>query len=91
MQRRQGLIGRSSFENVSNRINTSLGHFSRADLGHSWRAPEYRRDRRKDALLQRHGMWVLRVLAEDVALRIDEVLDHVLSAVRPRQAEMLEG
>ncbi len=51
----------------------------------------YRRDRRKDALLQRHGMWVLRVLAEDVALRIDEVLDHVLSAVRPRQAEMLEG
>lgn len=40
MQRRQGLIGRSSFENVSNRINTSLGHFSRADLGHSWRAPE---------------------------------------------------
>ncbi len=38
----------------------------------------YRRDRRKDALLQEHGYFVLRFLAEDVGKQLDRVLDAVL-------------
>jgi len=38
----------------------------------------YRRDRRKDALLQEHGYFVLRFLAEDVGARLDMVLDAIL-------------
>jgi very-short-patch-repair endonuclease len=45
----------------------------------------YRRDRRKDALIQRHGLWVIRVLAEDVVDRLDDVRNHVLEAVRARR------
>ena len=35
-------------------------------------ADAYRRDRRKDELLQRHGYFVLRFLAEDIGKRLDE-------------------
>ena len=38
----------------------------------------YRRDRRKDALLQENGYMVLRFLSEDVGKRLDEVLDSIL-------------
>lgn len=38
----------------------------------------YRRDRRKDALLQENDYFVLRFLAEDVGKRLDEVLDTIL-------------
>jgi very-short-patch-repair endonuclease len=38
----------------------------------------YRRDRRKDALLQENGYTVLRFLAEDVGKELDAVLDSVL-------------
>jgi very-short-patch-repair endonuclease len=41
----------------------------------------YRRDRRKDALLQEHGYFVLRFLAEDVGKRLDHVLDAILRAL----------
>ncbi len=41
-------------------------------------ADAYRRDRRKDALLQENGYFVLRFLAEDVGKRLDEVLDTIL-------------
>lgn len=41
----------------------------------------YRRDRRKDVELQRHGYLVVRVLAEDVVMRIDDVLDFILAAI----------
>jgi very-short-patch-repair endonuclease len=41
-------------------------------------ADAYRRDRRKDALLQENGFLVLRFLAEDVGKRLDPVLDTVL-------------
>ncbi len=41
-------------------------------------ADAYRRDRRKDLLLQEHGYFVLRFLAEDVGKRLDEVLDMIL-------------
>jgi hypothetical protein len=45
----------------------------------------YRRDRRKDALLQRNEIWLIRVLAEDVVNRREEVLDFVLETVRARR------
>jgi superfamily II DNA or RNA helicase/very-short-patch-repair endonuclease len=41
----------------------------------------YRRDRRKDVLLQEHGFFVLRFLAEDAGKRLDDVLDAVLHAL----------
>ena len=47
-------------------------------------AEAWRRDRRKDALLQEHGMFVLRVLAEDVGKRLEEMLDAVLRALAHR-------
>jgi very-short-patch-repair endonuclease len=40
----------------------------------------YRRDRAKDVLLQEHGWMVVRFLAEDVGLRLGEVLDAILRA-----------
>ena len=44
-------------------------------------ADAYRRDRRKDALLQENGYRVLRFLAEDVGKRLDQVLDAILRAL----------
>jgi very-short-patch-repair endonuclease len=41
-------------------------------------AVAYRRDRRKDQLLQENGYMVLRFLGEDVARDLDAVLDAVL-------------
>jgi superfamily II DNA or RNA helicase len=41
----------------------------------------YRRDRRKDRLLQENGYIVLRFLAEDLAKDLDGVLDAILSAL----------
>ena len=44
----------------------------------------YRRDRRKDALLQEHHYLVLRVLAEDVTRDLESTLDAILRAVARR-------
>ncbi|MEN9678824.1 MAG: hypothetical protein RIS76_4720 [Verrucomicrobiota bacterium] len=49
-------------------------------------AEAYRRDRRKDALLQEHGYRVLRFLASDVGTRLDEVLDRILRTLTPQQS-----
>ncbi len=49
-------------------------------------ADAYRRDRRKDALLQEHGYLVLRFLAEDVAKNLDHVLDDILRGLTHREA-----
>jgi hypothetical protein len=46
----------------------------------------YRRDRRKDTLLQQNRYLILRFLAEDVGSRLDHVLDTVLSTLSNRQA-----
>ena len=46
----------------------------------------YRRDRRKDALLQENGYFVLRFLAEDVGKHLDDVLDAILRALAHRRA-----
>ncbi len=47
-------------------------------------ADAYRRDRRKDLLLQENGYSVLRFLAEDVGKRLDEVLDAILRMLSHR-------
>jgi very-short-patch-repair endonuclease len=44
----------------------------------------YRRDRRKDQLLQEDGYLVLRFLAEDVGKDLDRVLDVVLRGLSRR-------
>jgi very-short-patch-repair endonuclease len=48
-------------------------------------AEAYRRDRRKDAMLQKNGYFVLRFLAEDAGKRLDEILDTILSGLARRQ------
>ena len=48
-------------------------------------AEAYRRDRRKEALLQQHGYFVLRFLAEDVGQHLDEVLDRIIAALVHRR------
>jgi superfamily II DNA or RNA helicase/very-short-patch-repair endonuclease len=48
---------------------------------HLDRHEAYRRDRRKDMLLQEHGYFVLRFLAEDVGKHLDTLLDAILRAM----------
>ncbi len=48
---------------------------------HLANADAYRRDRRKDLLLQENGYIVLRFLAEDVGKQLDAVLDAILRTV----------
>jgi very-short-patch-repair endonuclease len=55
----------------------------------------YRRDRRKDQLLQENGYFVLRFLAEDVGKELDAVLDAILRVLAGRResakgAELLQ-
>jgi superfamily II DNA or RNA helicase/very-short-patch-repair endonuclease len=54
-------------------------------------AEAYRRDRRKDVLLQEHGYFVLRFLAEDVGKQLDSVLDAILRALAHREIHRLIG
>jgi superfamily II DNA or RNA helicase/very-short-patch-repair endonuclease len=49
-------------------------------------AEAYRRDRRKDALLQENGYRVLRFLAEDVGKYLDQVLDAIVRALSHQYA-----
>jgi very-short-patch-repair endonuclease len=49
----------------------------------------YRRDRRKDALLQENGYPVLRFLAEDVGKSLDQVLDAILRALAHQKHQNL--
>ncbi|MCZ2149042.1 MAG: DEAD/DEAH box helicase family protein [Bryobacterales bacterium] len=51
-------------------------------------AVAYRRDRRKDQLLQENGYIVLRFLAEDVAKDLDAVLDAILRVLANRARVM---
>ena len=54
-------------------------------------AEAYRRDRRKDLELQKRGFLVVRVLADDVVRRLEDVLDQVLAAVASRRSHFPEG
>jgi len=51
-------------------------------------AEAYRRDRRKDQLLQENGYLVLRFLAADVGKRLDEVLDAILRSLAHRRGRI---
>ena len=46
----------------------------------------YRRDRKKDQLLQENGYLVLRFLAEDVGKELDLVLNAILRSLSQRQS-----
>jgi very-short-patch-repair endonuclease len=48
-------------------------------------ADAYRRDRRKDALLQQNGHFVLRFLAEDLGKHLDTILDTILATLAHRR------
>ncbi|MCI0363444.1 MAG: DUF559 domain-containing protein, partial [Phycisphaerales bacterium] len=48
-------------------------------------AEAYRRDRRKDLLLQENGYFVMRFLAEDIGKHLDAVLDAILRAMSHRR------
>ena len=48
----------------------------------------YRRDRRKDALLQENGYLILRFLAADVGKHLDRVLDAILRALSHQDARI---
>ena len=50
-------------------------------------ADAYRRDRERDALLQEQGYFVLRFLAEDLAVNLDKVLDAVLRVLENRLSQ----
>ncbi len=52
---------------------------------HLANADAYRRDRRKDLLLQENGYFVLRFLAEDVGKHLDSVLDAILRTLSHRR------
>jgi very-short-patch-repair endonuclease len=51
----------------------------------------YRRDRRKDQLLQENGYLVLRFLAEDVGKEMDTVLDNILRVLTRRSSLIANG
>jgi len=54
-------------------------------------ADAYRRDRRKDRLLQENGYLVMRFLGEDVGRDLDAVLDAILRSLARRQREHWDG
>ena len=50
-------------------------------------SPEnYRRDRRKDYLLQNAGFFVMRFLAEDVVKRLDSVFTEIVTWLETRKS-----
>lgn len=51
----------------------------------------YRRDRRKDALLQENGYKVLRFLTDDLGKRLNEVLDSILRALSSYQKQLADS
>jgi very-short-patch-repair endonuclease len=63
------------------------------DSGQQLGDPEaFRRDRRKDQLLQENGCSVLRFLAEDVGKCLDQVLDAILRTMSGRRRSVaLDG
>lgn len=71
-------------------VAESLKLVVEVDGGHYHLTPDqYRRDRRKDWLYQRHGYAVLRFLAEDVASDPGPTLDSILEAVAFRRSLLL--
>jgi hypothetical protein len=50
----------------------------------------YRRDRRKDLALQRHGYVVLRFLTRDVVARLEEILDTLSEVITQRREALTQ-
>ncbi|MDC0711364.1 DUF559 domain-containing protein [Stigmatella sp. ncwal1] len=50
-------------------------------------AEDFRRDRRKDLALQRLGYWVVRILAEDVVARLEDILETIDTLMEARRRE----
>lgn len=76
----------------------SVNHTSSADaklalfrLLFRGRTDVYRRDRRKDQLLQENGYLILRFLAEDVGKELDLVLDAILQSLSRRSSPIPPG
>jgi Protein of unknown function (DUF559) len=85
--RRHGAEGFAGRARTSGKIQTHcnlLLHLKQKVATVVGNADAYRRDRRKDALLQQHGYFVLRFLAEDAGKQLDCVLDAVLAALARR-------
>ncbi len=53
-------------------------------------ADAYRRDRRKDLLLQENGFLVLRFLGEDIGMQLDDVLEVILRAMSHQERKARE-
>ena len=69
-------------EKILQELNSVQGSAVEIDGYYHFQNPDsYRRDRRKDMELQKHGYLVVRVLAEDVVCRLEEVLETILAAV----------
>jgi hypothetical protein len=67
----------------------SLNLVVEIDGYHHFQDPEaFRRDRRKDLELQKHGYLVARVLASDVVERLEDVMDTILKVVAFRRATL---
>jgi len=64
-------------ERVSESLLDGAQHLSDAEA--------YRRDRRKDRLLQQNGYLVLRFMAEDVGMDLAGVLDSILQSLAGRE------
>lgn len=60
-------------------------------LQHLGSTDAYRRDRRKDLLLQEHGYMVLRFLADDLGKHLDTVLDAILRALSRQRVAREDG
>jgi len=81
------LTQKTGYNTLSDRhLRTESGTGNPCVVGtqHLADADAYRRDRRKDALLQENGYFVLRFLAEDAGKRLDEVLNAILRTLAPR-------
>ena len=68
-------------------LASTLGLAVEIDGFHHFRDPvNYRRDRRKDTLLQKQGYLVLRFLATDVVTHLEDILEEIRAAVAFRRA-----
>ena len=63
-----------------------LRHIEIDGMQHLASKEAYRRDRRKDLLLQERGYIVLRFVASDVSKQLDVVLDSILRVLIGRQS-----
>ena len=70
-------------------VARSLNLVIEVDGYHHFQDPEaFRRDRRKDLELQKHGYLVARFLADDIVERLEDVMDTILKAVAFRRASV---